>query len=260
MFFETNGVNMAYYSGGSGPPVLLLHGWGTSARSMRPVFDALCKNASVYAVDFPGHGESEAPQTPWTVDDFADAVLAFIKALGIMGCDVVAHSFGARVVIKLAARDEGIFSRVVLTGAAGVRKRRTAGYYARIYAYKIAKRLSRYELIAKTLKAFGVDVRARVARAGSEDYRALPESMKRTFSLVVNENLRGLLPRIKNPTLLIFGDADESTPLWMAKVMEREIPDCGLVVYPGAGHYAFVERLPQFLAVVSHFFGIKGEA
>lgn len=253
MVFEHNGVTIHYQSGGEGPPVLLLHGWGGCADSMRPFFDLLKGRRTVYAIDFPGHGKSAMPDRPWSVDDFADATLGFIKGMDIVGCDVIAHSFGARVVIKLAARDTDIFSRIVLTGAAGVRKRRNVGYYARIYRYKLAKRLSTSRMICRLFRVFGMDLKKRVQNAGSADYRALPQIMRRTFSLVVGENLRSLLKRIQNPTLLLWGEADTETPLWMAKVMEEDIPDCGLVTYAGAGHFAYLEKWNEFAHVIAHY-------
>ena len=259
MVFVTNGVSIHYQSSGSGTPVLLLHGWGGRADSMRPLFNALAPFHSAYAIDFPGYGDSDFPPKPWSMDDYADATLAFMKDRGIVGCDVIGHSFGGRVIIKLAARDEHNFNRIVMTGAAGVRKRRTPGYYIRIYSYKLAKRLSKWSVTRKSLKWIGVDVQARIQNAGSEDYRALPDQMKRTFSLVVNENLRPLLKKIKNPTLLLWGEDDRETPLWVARTMEKEIPDCGLVTYPNAGHFAYLECLPQFVAVMTNFLSYERE-
>ncbi len=253
MFFETAGVGINYQRGGSGAPVLLLHGWGGCADSMRPFFDMLKLHRTVYAVDFPGHGKSSMPKRPWTVGDFADATLAFIHAMDIMGCDVIAHSFGARIVIKLASGNKDIFSRIVLTGAAGVRKRRNLGYYMRIYRYKLAKKLSKSRFMCGFLQLLHMDIKERVQNAGSVDYRALPENMRRTFSLVVKENLRPLLRRIQNPTLLMWGEGDMETPLWMAKAMEKEIPDCGLVTYPNVGHFAYLERKNEFAAVIAQF-------
>ncbi len=253
MVFETNGVHIQYQCQGSGEPVLLLHGWGGQADSMRPFFNALIQHKTVYAIDFPGHGGSDMPPTPWTVGDFADSTLAFIQAMGIMGCDVIAHSFGGRIVIKLASRDKNIFSRIVLTGVPGARKKRSIGYYFRVYSYKLGKRASGIAWVRRLLKSLGIDLKARIDKAGSSDYRQLPEQMKRTFSNVVKENLRPLLKHIKNPTLLLWGEADTETPLWIAKAMESEIPDCGLVAYPNAGHFAYLECFAQVMAAVSHF-------
>ncbi len=253
MAFQTNGVMIDYQNEGEGAPVLLLHGWGGRSDSMRPFFDLLKGKRAVYAIDFPGYGNSSMPPKPWTVGDYANATLAFIKGMDIMGCDVIAHSFGGRVVVKLAARDETVFNRIVLCGVPGARKRRTPGYYIRVYRFKLVKKLSRYGWFCGLMKGFGMDAKARVANAGSSDYRQLPEQMKRTFSLIVNENLRPLLKHVKNPTLLLWGEDDREAPLWIAKLMEKEIPDCGLVTYKGAGHFAYLERWNEFAPVIAHY-------
>ena len=85
--------------------------------------------------------------------------------------------------------------------------------------------------------------------------------MKQTFIRLVNKDLSELLASIRVPVLLIWGDQDQDTPLYMAHKLEKEIPDCGLVLYEGAGHYAFVERMAQTAAVVRSFLssGRQGE-
>ena len=74
------------------------------------------------------------------------------------------------------------------------------------------------------------------------------------FVKVVNEDLTEYLPHIAASTLLIWGENDTATPLRDAKIMEKKIPDAGLVVFKNTGHYAFLENLPHFLAVVDSFF------
>ena len=77
--------------------------------------------------------------------------------------------------------------------------------------------------------------------------------MRAILSKVVNEDLTHLLPKIKAPALLFWGNLDTATPLSDAKTMEKLIPDAGLVTVAGAGHYAFLENTPLFLRVVESF-------
>lgn len=81
--------------------------------------------------------------------------------------------------------------------------------------------------------------------------------MRAILSKVVNEDLTDRLPLIKVPTLLVWGENDTATPLRDAKIMEREIPDAGLVVFPGCGHYSFLENPRQFAAVLRSFINHK---
>ena len=81
--------------------------------------------------------------------------------------------------------------------------------------------------------------------------------MRAILSKVVNEDLTHLLPKIKAPTLLFWGNMDTATPISEAKTMERLIPDVGLVVAHGTGHFSFIENAGLFTAVMKNFFKIK---
>ena len=73
------------------------------------------------------------------------------------------------------------------------------------------------------------------------------------MSKCVNEDLRKIMPEIKSPTLLIWGENDTATPLQDAKIMESKIPDAGLVSFAGCGHYSFLDNPGGFAAVVKSF-------
>jgi len=78
--------------------------------------------------------------------------------------------------------------------------------------------------------------------------------MRQTFVKVVNEDLRPFAMRVKCSTLLFWGDQDEDTPLWQGRALEKLIPDAGLIVYKGAGHYSYLERLSETVKTVDYFF------
>ena len=88
---------------------------------------------------------------------------------------------------------------------------------------------------------------------GSEDYKAISGVLRASFVKIVNEDLTPYLKHIEVPTLLIWGDQDDATPLWMGKKMEKEIKDAGLVIFENDGHYAYWNQLSRFHAIVSVF-------
>ena len=88
---------------------------------------------------------------------------------------------------------------------------------------------------------------------GSADYNALDDEMKKTFVKVISQDLRPLLPDIKASTLLVWGENDTATPLWMGKTMEKEIPDAGLVIFENDDHFAYLRQWPRFTAVIRAF-------
>lgn len=96
-------------------------------------------------------------------------------------------------------------------------------------------------------------IERRRSKSGSSDYNALSGTMRGTFVKVVNEDLKKFMPSIAAPTLLVWGDRDTATPIGDARIMEKRIPDAGLVVFKGAGHYSFLERATEFSIVINNF-------
>ena len=96
-------------------------------------------------------------------------------------------------------------------------------------------------------------IEAQRTRRGSSDYASASPKMRAILSRCVNEDLQSEMPKIKAPTLLIWGENDTATPMRDARIMERLIPDAGLVSFPGCGHYSFLDNPIQFAAVLKSF-------
>ena len=89
---------------------------------------------------------------------------------------------------------------------------------------------------------------------GSADYRNASPMMRRCLVKAVNEDLTELLSKIKQDTLLIWGDLDTATPIADAKIMEEKIPGAGLAVIPGTGHFSFLENPALFRGIMQAYF------
>ncbi len=231
--------------------IVLMHGWGCDHKIWAGLRSHLeGKGHRVVALDFPGFGSEPEPPTPWGIDDYARWFEAFLAERGIAQPVLVGHSFGGRVAIVHASRHR--VGKVVLVDAAGVKPRRGASYYIKVWSFKALRRLAPIVLGRRKADAL---VERRRAAAGSADYNAASPVMRGTLSRVVNEDLRRHMPAIEAPTLLIWGEKDTATPVADARTMERLIPDAGLVVFDGAGHYSFLDRPAQFAAVLDSFLG-----
>lgn len=235
---------------GEGTPLLLLHGWGASAALFAPLYDQLQPERRLIVPDLPGFGETPPPPAAWSVHDYARWTTALLDRLGVERCDIIGHSNGGRIAIVVAAEHPERVHRLVLTSSSGIRPRHSAGYRIRVATYKALRRVEHSPVVPGPLREAA---RRRADRRGSPDYRAASGTMRATLVRLVNEDLRPLLPRVAAPTLLVWGDRDTETPLDDARVMERLIPDSGLAVFEGAGHYAYLEQAARFCRVIDVF-------
>ena len=235
--------------------LLFLHGWGCDHAIFNAFSGVMARKWSVLSVDFPGHGESDEPPIPWGVQDYADQIQALLTHLNITKVCVVAHSFGARVAIRLAASHPMLIEKLLMTGGAGIRPTASARKSKRQKQYQLLKKaalsIGKIPFLKATSESW---MEKLVQRFGSPDYARLNPEMRKTFVRVINEDLSPLLKDISCPTLLIWGEKDTETPLWMGQQMEKEIPDAGLVVFEERGHFAFVEEPQRFLTIMKSFF------
>lgn len=246
-----NGVDMFYTVEGEGSPVVLMHGWGCTHDTVKSIADVCLKSHRVYNVDFPGFGRSTEPQSGspvWGVEEYTQMIERLVKTEGIENPILIGHSFGGRVAIVYASRND--VDKVVLVDAAGVKPRRPLKYYLKVYSFKAAKWWCN---LVMGKKRAARRIEAMRNKRGSSDYASSSPMMKTIMSKVVNEDLCHLMPAIKAPTLLIWGSNDTATPLGDAKKMEKLIPDAGLVAFDGCGHYSFLDNRAGFAAVLDNF-------
>ena len=199
--------------------------------------ELLVPHFRVVTVDFAGFGQSGEPHMVWGVEEYTRSVEALVKELGIVKPTLIGHSFGGRVSILYASRNE--VARVVLADAAGVKPRRTLRYYYKVYTFKLMKNILPM-LIGGQKAQMLIDQRRQ--KSGSSDYNRATPMMRAILSKCVNEDLCHIMPAVTAPVLLFWGERDTATPLKDAETMECLMPDAGLVVAKGAGHFAMLEQ------------------
>ncbi len=226
---------LAHSRKGSGAELLFLHGWGCDKDFFKTA-DNL-KGFTVTRLDFYGFGETPAPTFPIDLDYYVDAVEEIMRFYNMEDVIVVGHSFGGRVAIRLAQNSR--VSGLILVDSAGLKPKRKLSYYFKVGIYKTAKFFHIHTKFTKNL--------------GSEDYKKLTGSMKRTFINVVNEDLTKQTKTITVPTMLIWGEKDLETPLEMLHRMEKNIKNSTTVLFEGCGHFCFLENPKRFYSLVSEF-------
>ena len=254
MNIVVDGYNICVKTTGTGEKtVVILQGWGTDLGVYDSVAGAIDGiRYRVIQFDFPGFGGSDEPREPWDVDGFADFFCKFMEVMQIKQATLIGHSYGGRVIIKLAARESIPFeiTNIILIDSAGVLPVRTTAQKWKIRKYKILKKFLNMKLIYAMFPEVIDDWRS---RQGSADYRNATPMMRQCMVKAVNEDLTELLPKIHQEVLLIWGDQDTATPIRDAHIMEEKIPNCGLAVIPGTGHFSFLEKPAQFRGIMEAY-------
>ena len=251
MIVNINNLNVYYEITGQGNPVLLLHGWGVDISSFRSIIDFLQKNYKVIALDSPGFGKSDIPESPWDVGSYSAFLAAFMNQTGLTKTDIIAHSFGGRIAIRLAVEQPEIINKLILVNSSGIKPCRTYKYYFKTFLAKTGKIASKF--LGEPGNKFKKMIYEHI---GSKDFQNAG-AMRNTFIKIINEDLQPLLKNIITPTLLIWGENDKETPVYMGKIMEKEIKDSGLVILKNAGHYSYLDQFHQFCTIVNNFLQTK---
>lgn len=223
--------------------VLFLHGWGGSTNSFLSVANRVAINHKVILVDFYGFGKSRFPDNPIDTYEYTIQIYLLLKSKNITNFDIVAHSFGGRIAIVLSSLFDLKVDKMVLIGSAGVLPKRTMKYRINIIRYRIYKKLSKLKLVSpKKLSQFG-----------SDEYKQLNTVQKLSYVKIVNQGLEYLMAKVDSKVLLVWGMEDKSTPIYMARIMNRLIKDSKLFIYNNSGHFCYLENYISFCNLLLTF-------
>ena len=234
-----NGIKTGETIVGDGHPVLMVHGWGANHRLMEPLALRLGHHGyQCHLFDLPGFGDSDEPPEPFTILDYSAFCLAYMDHHQLTDVNYFGHSLGGRIGLILGSDHSHRIRKLVLSNSAGIKTE--AALHRRV-------RLSLYKAARSSLKRVGARSAAEGLREiygrqfGSDDFRSASPVMRQTLINVVNKDLLDYAKRVSVATILIWGDEDQDTPLWMGQTLEAAIPNAALIVHAGAGHYAYLD-------------------
>ena len=236
------GINVNYIDYGfkDGQPIVLLHGWGQNIQMMKGIGDQLSDNR-IIILDLPGFGNSEEPKDVWTVDDYVSMLHELLEKLSANNPIIIGHSFGGKIALLYATKYE-VKKLVCL---ASPYKKNIVKNSLKTKVLKTAKKVP----VLNKLEGFAKK------HIGSTDYKNSSEMMRKIMVEHVNYDISNQLNKIKCPTLLIWGTMDQAVNINDAYELEKLISNCGLVVYEGCTHYAYLERFDQTVRVLRSFIG-----
>ena len=233
-------VNYKFEDIGSKTTMVLLHGWGQNIEMMEPIAKLFHDKYNILIIDLPGFGESSEPPTVWGVEEYTLLVRELIEELKLDDIILIGHSFGGRIALVYAS--EYKVRKLVCLASPYCKELTKLPLKNRIY--KQAKKIKCLNWLAKIMQN----------KVGSDDYKKASEIMRGVLVKTVNTDLSEYAKKITAPTLLIWGSMDEAVPVKRAYELEKLIKDAGVVVYEGATHYAYLERINDIYVVLDNFF------
>lgn len=236
-----SGTKLSFYcSDKKGPVIVLLHGWGASKEKLLPLGKVLHKNRwQVFIPDLPGFGRSGLPPRPWGVSEYANFIFGAINKLyKEEKVYIFGHSFGGRLAIELSRVYPKKIAGLVLCGSAGISR---GSFVKRLFFLILAK-------IGRVVFPRSTSLRRLIYKLAREhDYEKTEGVMRETFRLVVRQNLKPLLLKIKTPTLILWGKKDKMTKYSDAQIISSKVEGSQLIFFPGVGHRLPYEK-PELLA------------
>jgi pimeloyl-ACP methyl ester carboxylesterase len=233
---------------GTGKLVVLLHGWGDSGKGFTGLARSLASKYRVLTLDLPGFGATEPPKGVWGLDDYAHFVARFLqktdqpKVFAFLG-----HSNGAAIAVRGLGSGLLTADRLILIGSAGIR----GEYKGRVKALRIITKAGKALTMALP-KPVKEKIRRKVYHTIGSDM-LVAEHLQETFKKVVTDDVRKDAENITQPTLLIYGEDDDATPVRYGELFHQAIEGSTLEVLPGAGHFVHVDRPADVERAVKEF-------
>ncbi len=235
-------INYTFNDIKSDTTLVLLHGWGQNIAMMEPIGNFYKDYFNILILDLPGFGESAEPDFAWGLDNYVEMLKELIDDLNLKKIILIGHSFGGRVALLYA----------------GTYKVEKLVCLASPYCPEVSTPSTKSKIYKKLKSIPGLKWLANIMRKsiGSSDYNNASETMKGVLVKAVNSNLTNKVKNITCPTLLIWGDNDTAVPIKRAYELHNLINDSGIVIYNGATHYAYLERLNEVVKVLDNFMGV----
>ncbi len=253
---RVNGIDIHYIERGEGTPLLAVHGFQNSHFSFTPLFDWLSERFRVYALDLRGHGDSDKPRGPYTIQAFADDVVGFLDALGIERVDYLGHSMGGRTGTMVGIQHSGRLSRLMLSASSAGPP---SGAYRQMFEehLKVAEAEGMEALHEFKLRRDEVPEGMREGPLAAEYRENFLKNTPQTFAdtahaLFTIPVLRDELHRISVPTWVCHGENDAG-PIDFSEVYAKHVPDCTTSIIPDAGHSSFWDQPEAFIAEMEKF-------
>lgn len=253
-----NGIDLCYHIYGSGPPLILVHGLGFDHSAWGPQIPALSRDYQVIVYDVRGHGRSEAPDQPYSIELFADDLHFLLRFLGLRNSYLLGLSMGGRIILQFALKYGGEAKALIVADA------QSETPPASQERFRMLAQMAREQGMAQTAEVFfSLPFMEHLAVFNPEAYRRekaafqtrSPVGFARAcLAIAQMKPLTERLSEIQCPTLALAGEKDEPY-LPYIEIYAQRIPCCRKVILPRAGHVSNLENPEAFNEAVMDFLG-----
>jgi pimeloyl-ACP methyl ester carboxylesterase len=242
---------MHFLSSGKGFPVLLLHPMGSSTYAWSKVIKSLAEEHTVYALDAMGQGDSDKPEKDYTIAEFANAVVNFMKVKGINKASLIGNSIGAVFATQIAASNPDIVDKLILVGCPCRETEQERKENLANMKNRYDEKNMPFPRTMETLKQSYTHVSPEFLKKVNEDLRKVGVWSYKTSIALNNYDIVPALGKIKAKTLIVFGEKDMLRS--KENAIKNYIKDSELVLIPDAGHVPQMDNPEAFLKVVQPF-------
>jgi pimeloyl-ACP methyl ester carboxylesterase len=272
---EVDGLRIFVYERGSGPTVLLLHGFPTSCYDWRGVIDILSREHHCISFDMVGYGLSDKPVAfSYSLFQQTDVLEGLARLLGITQAHVVGHDVGQTVHAELLVREQEsrlafrVISSTVLNGST-LKEMATLTQFQRLlgnnetlsqvvamceslganYVEGLKTIMKRPEAVTK--EGATVMLELMLYQDGNRRLPAVAAHMRERY--LHKDRWLGALKRTKAPIQIVWADGDPVANVGMGRAMSKEIPQARYTELPGLGHFLIIEDPAAVAEHISQF-------
>jgi len=243
-----DGLLTNYELTGNGRLVLLLHGWGDSAKGLASLQTALAKKYQVLAPDLPGFGATQAPDGVWNLDNYAGFAAALLKKLDLQQpYAVIGHSNGGALAVRAIALGRLKPERLILLAASGVR----TNNLLKRWLLKIIAKTGNIATLWMP-ERYRQNLRKSLYGAAGSDMLVVPE-LQDTFKKTVRQDVQADAAGIDVPSLLIYAADDTAVPLADGRQYHSLISGSRLEIIKRAGHFVHQDQPAQVTQLIEEF-------
>jgi pimeloyl-ACP methyl ester carboxylesterase len=254
---NVNGMSIAYQKAGTGPALVLLHGFTQDSRVWKSQIESLSKYFTVFAWDAPGAGLSADPPDSFNISNWADCLAGLLDSAGINQAHILGLSWGGLLAQEFYHRYPARVLSLILadTYAGWTGSLSDSVAKVRLQSCIHDSELPSREFVPKYLPGmFGDSVNPETTEVLSKIMSDThPKGFRLMATALAIADTRSLLPVIKVPVLLIWGESDKRSPINVAHQMHNSIAGSKIEIITGAGHVSNMERPEQFNKIVKEF-------